>query len=237
MKSIGITLKISLLLDRLRKEKITVVLTRAWLSFLMTAHFTIFLQLWYQPSESHSYEKRRNNADFLIWHTKRSCHDWCHCTKWKKRHSEIYATYFVLAIYMFDICYHIFVALWKTYPLQGCRKIVKIYYLNRQNATEVLHVYRRKDELCWGPCTVKAIHTGLGMQIFKNWLPMRSVLVWMTFHSYCRSPWDIKWSLSQVHMMFHMLCSCWILQSARFCTLFSICFHVGSSMSRHYSGW
>ena len=37
-----------------------------------------------------------------------------------------------------------------------CGEIVKIYYLNGQNAAQTLRVYRRNHALQRGPCTVKA---------------------------------------------------------------------------------
>ena len=47
----------------------------------------------------------------------------------------------------------------KKMPLSGkeCKEIVKIYYLNGQNATQTLYVFSRNHGLRRGPCTVKAV--------------------------------------------------------------------------------
>ena len=53
----------------------------------------------------------------------------------------------------------LFSAISKNMPLSGKErgKIVKIYYLNGQNAVQTLRIYRRNHELRRGLCTVKAV--------------------------------------------------------------------------------
>ena len=47
----------------------------------------------------------------------------------------------------------------KKMPLSGKQRveIVKIYYMNGQNAAQTLRVYRSNHGLWRGPCTVKAV--------------------------------------------------------------------------------
>ena len=53
----------------------------------------------------------------------------------------------------------LFSAILKKMPLSEKEhgEIVKIYYLNGQNAAQILRVYRSNHRLRRGPCTVKAV--------------------------------------------------------------------------------
>ena len=89
-------------------------------------------------------KKKPWNANFVFY--VRHIHDWRNRARWKKRHSKCESRI-------------LFSAIPKNMPLLGKERaeIVKVYYLNGQNATQALRVYRRNRGLRRGPCTLTAV--------------------------------------------------------------------------------
>ena len=81
-------------------------------------------------------EKKPRNSSFGFYI--RYSHSWHRHARWKKRHCKMRAAYV-------SFC-----------PSKERGEIVNIYYLNGQNATHILLVYRKNHGLWRGPGTVKA---------------------------------------------------------------------------------